>query len=269
MLGRQPALGRTFTPQELQTAVIVSNRFWQSRLGGDPNVLGTVLTIQDHPRTIVGVMPPDFVFPYKSMLGPSGFLRTADVEAWLPLEFVDRNDRSTGVATLTRSARFLSVVGRLKPGATVTQANAELSGIAKQLAASFPESNRVVGASVIPLHEQAVGALRPALVLLLGGVGFVLLIACVNLAEPAARAQQRPRARDGDSRGARRRTPASDRADARRNDDAGVSRRGRRHCRRQLEHVHAADARAGGHASHRRSASRRRGVRCLRSPFRC
>ena len=182
MLGRQPALGRTFTAQELQTAVIVSNGFWRTRLGGDPNVLGKVLTIQDHPRTIVGVMPADFVFPYKSMLGPSGFLRSADVEAWLPMAFVDNNNRATGDATLTRSARFLSVVGRLKPGATVAQANAELSGIAQQLAATYPESNRVVSANVVPLHEQAVGALRPALVLLLGGVGFVLLIACVNLA---------------------------------------------------------------------------------------
>src|SRR4029079_15455215 len=182
MLGRQPALGRTFTAQELQTAVIVSNGFWRTRLGGDPNVLGTVLTIQDHPRTIVGVMPADFVFPYKSMLGPSGFLRSADVEAWLPMAFVNNNNRATGDATLTRSARFLSVVGRLKPGATVAQANGELSGIAKQLSASYPASNRLVGANVVPLHEQAVGALRPALVLLLGGVGFVLLIACVNLA---------------------------------------------------------------------------------------
>jgi len=181
MLGRQPALGRTFTAQELQTAVIVSHRFWAARLGGDPNVLGTVLTIQDRPRTIVGVMPADFVFPYKSMLGPSGFLRS-DAEAWLPMAFVNNNNRVTGEASLTRSARFLSVIGRLKPGATVAQANAELSGIAKQLSTSYPESNRVVGANVVPLHEQAVGALRPALLLLLGGVGFVLLIACVNLA---------------------------------------------------------------------------------------
>jgi putative ABC transport system permease protein len=182
MLGRQPVLGRTFTVKELQTAVIVSSRFWRSRLGGDPNVLGRVLNIQGQPRTIVGVMPDDFVFPYKSMLGPSGFSRSSDVEAWLPLEFVQADSRATGVATLTRSARFLSVVGRLKPGATVAQANAELAGIARQLASSYPQSNRVVGASVVALHEQAVGALRPALVLLLGGVGFVLLMACVNLA---------------------------------------------------------------------------------------
>ena len=171
-----------FTAQELQTAVVVSDRFWRARLGGDPGVLGQVLTIQDQPRTIVGVMPADFVFPYKSMLGPSGFSRATDVEAWLPLEFVKGNSRATGVAALTRSARFLSVVGRLKPGRPSPRRMRELAGIARQLAAAFPESNRVVGANVVPLHEQAVGALRPALVLLLGGVGFVLLIACVNLA---------------------------------------------------------------------------------------
>jgi putative ABC transport system permease protein len=182
MLGRPPAIGRPFTHDDVRTAVIVSHRFWRARLGGDPNVLGRVLTIQEAPRTIVGVMPDDFVFPYKSMLGPFGFSRSTDVEAWLPLEFVPGNSRATGVAALTRSARFLSVVGRLKPGASVTQASGELAGIARELASAYPDSNRVVGANVVPLHEQAVGALRPALVLLLGGVGFVLLMACVNLA---------------------------------------------------------------------------------------
>ena len=182
MLGRQPVIGRTFTQQEVQTALILSNRFWRARLGGDPNIVGRVLTIQDQPRTVVGVMPPDFVFPYRSMLGPSGFSRSSDVEAWLPLEFVNTNSRATGVASLSRNVRFLSVVGRLKPGTTLAQANAELAGIARQLASSYPDSNRVIGANVVSLHEQAVGALRPALVLLLGGVGFVLLMACVNLA---------------------------------------------------------------------------------------
>jgi predicted permease len=182
MLGRSPALGRTFTPEETTTAVIVSNGFWRARLGSDPNVLGRVLTIAGRPRTIVGVMPPDFVFPYKTMLGPSGFSRSTDVEAWLPLEFVSIDSRVTGHVMLTRSVRYLSVVGRLKPGVTSAQANAEISGMALQLAAANPTSNRVVGATVVPLHEQAVGSSRPALLLLLGGVGFVLLMACVNLA---------------------------------------------------------------------------------------
>ena len=182
MLGRSPVLGRTFTPAEVQTAVVISNRFWRAKLGGDPAVLGRVLTIQGTPRTIVGVMPADFVFPYKAMLGPTGFARSQDVEAWLPLEFVAADSRVTGQAALTRSARFLSVVARLKPDAGIAQAHGEIAGIARQLASSYPDSNRVVGASVVPLHEQAVGSMRPALALLLGGVGFVLLMACVNLA---------------------------------------------------------------------------------------
>lgn len=182
MLGRAAVLGRTFTPADVQTAVIVSYRFWRSRFGADAAALGQVLTIAGQPRTVIGVMPADFVFPYKSMLGPSGFSRSHEVDAWLPLEFVNGNSQATGVAALTRGVRFLSVVGRLKPGVTAGQADSELAGIARQLATIYPDTNRVVGASVVPLHEQAVGAMRPALGLLLAGVGFVLLMACVNLA---------------------------------------------------------------------------------------
>ena len=182
MLGRQPVLGRTFTDTDQNTAVMISHAFWQSRLGADPNVIGRVLNIQTQPRTIVGVMPPDFVFPYRTMLGPSGFTRAFQVDAWLPLAFVQEDSRVTGVATLSRGARFLAAVGRLKPGVTVDQAQAEVSGIARQLAEAFPDTNRAVGANVVPVHEQTVGSVRPALLLLTAGVGFVLLMACVNLA---------------------------------------------------------------------------------------
>jgi putative ABC transport system permease protein len=182
MLGRAPAMGRVFTTAEAKTAVVISHNFWLRRLGGDPAVIGRVLTIQNQPLTVVGVMPADFVFPYKTMLGPSGFARSYDVDAWLPLSFVTADSRATGDATLTRSAHFLSVVGRLRPGVTARQADAEVRAIAAQLAGTFPASNRAVGALVVPLHEQAVGGLRPALGLLLAGVGFVLLMACANLA---------------------------------------------------------------------------------------
>ena len=133
MLGRAPVLGRHFTEADLQTAVVISHAFWQSRLGGDPNVIGRVLNIQFRPRTIVGVMPPDFVFPYRTMLGPSGFTRAFHVDGWLPLAFVDADVRTTGEAALTRSARFLAAVGRLKAGVTVEQARAEVAGIARHL----------------------------------------------------------------------------------------------------------------------------------------
>jgi putative ABC transport system permease protein len=182
MLGRAPLIGRTFTEAETGTAVVISHAFWQSRLGGDPNVIGRVLALQNRPRTVVGVMPPDFVFPYRTMLGPSGFTRSHRVDAWLPLAFVEEDTRTTGLATLSRALRFLAVVGRLKPGVTVEQARAEIAGIAGHLASSYPDTNRVVGATVVPVHEQTVGSVRPALLLLVGGVGFVLLMACVNLA---------------------------------------------------------------------------------------
>ena len=182
MLGRAPILGRTFTEQELSTAVVVSHAFWQSRLGADPNVIGRTLNIQYQPRTIVGVMPADFVYPYRTMLGPSGFTRAFHVDAWVPLAFVQEDVRTTGVATLTRSARFLAVVGRLQPGMTIERAQAEVAGIARHLAESYPDSNRVVGTNVVGVHEQTVGAMRPALLLLVAGVGFVLLMACVNVA---------------------------------------------------------------------------------------
>ena len=102
-------------------------------------------------------MASGFVFPYKAMLGPSGFSRSTEVEAWLPLEFVAADSRQTGVVSLTRSTRYLSVVGRLRPGVTAAQANAEIAGIAQRLAAAYPASNRAVGGTVVPLHEQAVG----------------------------------------------------------------------------------------------------------------
>jgi putative ABC transport system permease protein len=182
MLGRTPAMGRAFTDSEVKTAVVVSHAFWQARLGSDPNVIGRVLNIQYQPRTIVGVMPPDFVFPYRTMLGPSGFTRAHHVDAWLPLEFVQADSRATGVATLSRSLRFLAAIGRLTPGASVEQARTEVAGIARRLADTYPATNRVVGATAVPVHEQTTGAVRPALVVLVAGVGFVLLMACVNLA---------------------------------------------------------------------------------------
>ena len=182
MLGRPPALGRTFTEQEASSAVIVSHAFWQARLGGDPDVIGRTLNMNSQPRTVVGVMPPDFVYPYRTMLGPSGFTRAFHVDAWLPLAFVQEDTRATGVATLTRNARFLAVVGRLREGVTIERARAEVAGIAKHLAESYPDSNRAVGSNVVAVHEQTVGSIRPALLLLMGGVGFVLLMACVNVA---------------------------------------------------------------------------------------
>ena len=182
MLGRTPSLGRSFTADDVATAVIVSDGFWRSRLGADPQAIGRVLTIQHQPRTIIGVMPPDFTFPYRTMLGPSGFTRAYAVDAWLPLALVEQEARTTGLATLSRAARFLVVVGRLRAGVTANQASSEIAGLAGQLAEAHPDTNKGIGATVVPVHQQTVGSVRPALLLLAGGVGFVLLMACVNLA---------------------------------------------------------------------------------------
>jgi len=183
-LGRQPAIGRLFTDGDFNKGVIISYDFWQKRLGGDPAVLGRVLNILYQPLTVVGVMPKDFIFPYRAMLGPSGFSRSLAVDAWVPLSFVDANafNRATGTAPLLRGVRMLSVIARLKNGVAPEQARAEAQGIARQLADAQPDTNKGIGVAVVPLHEQAVGSARPALLLLLGGVGLVLLMACVNLA---------------------------------------------------------------------------------------
>ena len=184
LLGREPLMGRAFFDRERETAVVISYDFWRTRLGGDPGVIGRVLDIQYQPRTVVGVMPKDFVFPYQAMLGPTGFSRAQDVDAWLPLQLVNPRDfvRATGTMPLSRAVRLLTVVGRLNPDVTVEQAQAELDAMTRQLAATEPATNTGISADVVPVHEQAVGSTRTALMVLLGGVGLVLLMACVNLA---------------------------------------------------------------------------------------
>jgi predicted permease len=183
-LGRAPILGRTFTPDDLQTGVLISYDFWQKRLGGDSAVLGRVLNIQYQPRTIVGVMPKDFIFPYRAMLGPSGFSSSLSVDMWFPLAFVDDNafTRATATAPLSRQVRMLSVIARLADGHTREQASAELQGIARQIRGTHADTNGNIGVSIVPAHEQAVGSVRPALLLLVGGVGLVLLMSCINVA---------------------------------------------------------------------------------------
>ena len=181
-LDRAPVMGRPFSTADGPSAVMLSWNFWRSRLGSDPSVIGRVLNIDSQPRTVVGVMPRDFVFPYGTMLGPSGFARAQAVDAWLPLGFVPGNTRQTGAAPLARDVRLLSVVGRLAPGVTVAQADAEVRGIARAISISQPTTNNGVGAAVVSMHEQTIGSTRPALLVLLGGVGLVLLMACLNLA---------------------------------------------------------------------------------------
>ncbi|HEX5734752.1 MAG TPA: ABC transporter permease [Blastocatellia bacterium] len=160
-----PILGRTFTDEETLPGrfrvAVLGQAMWQSRFGSDPNVLGRTIDLNGAPYTIIGVMPEGFSFPNRA-------------ELWRPL-VIDPNN-------LDRGPHYLRVVGRLKPGVTLEQAQAEMSALTARLAAQHPEKNAGHGAKLELLRDVVVGDIGPALFILLGAVGFVLLIACANVA---------------------------------------------------------------------------------------
>ncbi len=164
-LGVEPALGRWFGPDEDQSdaarVVVLGHQLWRDRFGADSTIVGRVITLDDQLATVVGVMP-------------AGFRFLEDSQLWVP----HVHNRFYG----TRSVRLWSAVGRLAGGATVPHAQAELETIARRLEAEYPSSHAHLGATVVRLHDQVVGAVRTGLLALLGGVGFVLLIACANVA---------------------------------------------------------------------------------------
>ena len=174
MLDAQPILGRDFLASEEQEGnqnkVILSYGLWQRRFGGDRNVIGKAITLDREPRVVVGVMPRGFSFPPPLHFGIGDI--PAGRELWVPCVIDQTN----------RRYHPLGVVARLKPGATVRQANAEVSTLARGLAKTYPDSNAGIGANVSAMQEQVVAKVRPALVVLFGAVGCVLLIACVNVA---------------------------------------------------------------------------------------
>lgn len=161
-----PEKGRAFTADEDRTGgppvVIISRALWERRFGGDPNVIGKSMSISGTTATIVGIMPAQFQF-----LDPAA-------ELWVPLW-------QNQFAASARQVRLLSVVGRLNESVQTTEANAELTNIAQRLESAYPDSNRGVSLRVVPLHAQVTGKVRPALLLLFGAVGLVLLIACANI----------------------------------------------------------------------------------------
>ena len=170
LLGVAPALGRTFAPGDREAVggrvVVLSHGLWLREFGGAPGAVGEVITLEREPYTVVGVMPAGFEFP--------PFWATG-AEFWAPL------DLSSSVAT-ERRARYLRAFGRLRSGVSVEAARAEVEAQAQALEEAHPESNAGVGATVESLHEPVVGPVRPALVLLAAAVGFVLLVACANVA---------------------------------------------------------------------------------------
>jgi len=170
-LGINPLHGRAFQPEEDREGsakvVILSDSLWQRRFGSDPNILGKTLTMNGKSHQVVGVMPPAFEFP----------VQTSKVELWVPL-VLSQEDLGESM----RGLHKLSVVARLKQGVTQGQAEAEMVTIASRLQQQYPESNANKTARVVPLLNEVVGNIRPALFILLGAVGCVLLIACANVA---------------------------------------------------------------------------------------
>ena len=179
LLGVSPILGRTFLPEEEAAGggpggrpAILSWQAWQEQFGGDTGVIGRAIELDDSRFTIVGVMPAGFRFP----------IQPQPTEVWISTALDNERPKEPGAIMLARGYRGWRAIGRLKPGVTIEQAQSEAGVIAAGLAAQFPEENKDMGIGVRPLHESIVGNLRPTLLLLLGAVAFVLLIACVNVA---------------------------------------------------------------------------------------
>jgi putative ABC transport system permease protein len=166
VLGSGPVLGRTFQAQEGQSGshhvAILSYGLWQRRFAGSGGVLGQSLKMNEELYTVVGVMPADFQFPPRT-------------EVWIPLAMNSQNWEQRG-------GHYLNGIGRLRDGATLAGAQADLNTIAARAAQQFPDSNTGWDTTSQSLQEATVGRVRPAMMTLTAAVGFVLLIACVNLA---------------------------------------------------------------------------------------
>lgn len=173
LLGANPLLGRTFVPDDgtpgQPHAVVISFGLWQRRYGGDPNVIGRKISLNNHDASIVGVMPADFSWHVQknSMTGKPA-------ELWDPWQ--------PSGQLRERHGRFASAVARLKPDVTLDQAQAEMNTISGRLEQQYPDFDTQWGVTVVPLRTQLTGEIRKPLLILLGAVGFVLLIACANVA---------------------------------------------------------------------------------------
>jgi putative ABC transport system permease protein len=167
-LGVKPALGRDFLDGEMQSdgphVTILTDGFWRREFGADPNVIGRVVRLDNKPATIVGVLPRDFEF------APAN-----SAPLWVPIH-------QSGDPITRRSLRWLTVFGRLAPGFSPDQARAEMQSINAQLSREYPKENGSTFFVMESLTEQIVGKVRPILLILLGAVGFVLLITCANVA---------------------------------------------------------------------------------------
>jgi putative ABC transport system permease protein len=167
-LGVAPMLGRVFSAAEDRpgtNAVVLSYRFWQEHLGSNPDIVGHNIQMDGQNFLVAGVMPPSFAFPDFAQM-------------WMPMGWTDKE-------RAVRGEHHSVVIARLKPGVDIKQAQAEMTTISNRLAQLYPADDRGWGAVVVSLHDDLVSDVRPALLVLLGAVAFVLLIACANVANLA------------------------------------------------------------------------------------
>ncbi|MGB6482624.1 MAG: ABC transporter permease [Candidatus Acidiferrales bacterium] len=167
LLGVKPVLGRNITPEEdkpgANHVVILSHAVWMANFGGDTQIVGKQIWLNNAQYTIIGVMPRGFIFPDR------------ETQIWTPMGFSAED-------LAEHDSHYLQVVARMKDGVSLRTANADLSIIAQRLQKQFPNSNAKVGAFAVPLRDHLSGSSRLAAIILLGAVGFVLLIACANVA---------------------------------------------------------------------------------------
>jgi putative ABC transport system permease protein len=177
LLGARFVVGRAFLPEEDRAGagrVVISHGLWQQRYGADPNIIGQKIILDNYAYTVIGVTAPDFQFPRRGEI-PVYYGVTGKVDLYLPIAFTPEQMNNRRVNPLT-------VIARLKPGISLQQASAEMNTIARRLTEQYPVTNTDKGVRLVPLQQQAVGKARIALLVLLSAVGFVLLIACANVA---------------------------------------------------------------------------------------
>jgi putative ABC transport system permease protein len=170
LMGTKPFLGRDFLPEEQiegkDNVLILTYGLWQQRFGGDRNVVGRQINLSGKPYTVVGVTPQDFpMLPVTLVSGPAQFYRPA----------AEKHDDKE------RLSRHFRAVARLRPGVSIDQAQADLNQINSALAKEFPDEYSTTGIRVVSVHDDIAAGLRPTLLVLLGAIGFLLLIACANV----------------------------------------------------------------------------------------
>jgi predicted permease len=172
LLDVQAVIGRTFTAQDdhagAAPVVILSNAFWHRRFSASPKIIGDSISLNGTAYTVVGVLPAGFYFRGNYFSNSPIYIPLGQ---WTDKTFLDR-----------RVGMGMNAVGRLKPGVTLAQARSDMGGVAANLARTYPEADKNSGVEVLPLKQDMVGDVAPLLYVLLGAVGFVLLIACVNIA---------------------------------------------------------------------------------------